>query len=403
MAGRAPQHALRVGCRAVPEALSKPAQQSRCLSSTVPRQGMSSQPTSTYPVVSFNKTSSPELKEALETLREKVILPTYLPPELRQKIFNKKYEKELAHDPVTIQIDGQPQRFSYINMLTDMPNTPKNIRAALLSMKNGGDFANLSGLLEGMHRANRKLPYWLSAQIVRKACKAGHLQLILNMVRDVKRTGFTLERHETVNELLFWIQRFAWKSDYSEPETRKALREVQEILDALEGDERHMSKDRKRQQALTRFPYHRDPQFLAARLNLTAELAARRAVTGQTSEQQLNSANDVKNLVKYAEQLVRLWPADKALLDMYTDEAYVARVDLRYLIKPQVHLRYASFTLQALKNAAKIVGQLGHGPLAAQLINRAAAVEAESQLAYAKVDDGMAGQKIYEMVVGGKK
>ncbi|KAJ4411318.1 hypothetical protein N0V85_003843 [Neurospora sp. IMI 360204] len=384
MAGRAPQHALRVGCRAVPEALAKPAQQSRCLSSTVPP---------TYPVVSFNKTSSPELKEALETLREKVILPTYLPPELRQKIFNKKYEKELAHDPVTIQIDGQPQKFSYINMLTDMPNTPKNIRVALMNMKNGGDFANLSGLLEGMHRANRKLPYWLSAQIVRKACKAGHLQLILNIVRDVKRTGFTLERHETVNEILHWIQRSAWKSDYSEPETRKALKEVQEILEALEGDERHTSKDRKRQQAVTGFPYQRDPQFLAARLNLAAELAAR----------QPDSANDVKNLVKYAEQLVKLWPADKALLDMYTDEAYVARVDVRYLIKPQVHLRYASFILQGLKQAAKIVGQAGHGPLTAQLINRAAAVEAESQLAYAKVDDGMAGQKIYEMVVGGKK
>ncbi|KAK1780311.1 hypothetical protein QBC45DRAFT_408991 [Copromyces sp. CBS 386.78] len=396
MAGRAPQHALRVGCRAVPEALSKPAQQSRCLSSTVPRQA-------TYPVVSFNKTSSPELKEALETLREKVILPTYLPPELRQKIFNKKYEKELAHDPVTIQIDGQPQRFTYINMLTDMPNTPKKIRVALMNMKNGGDFANLSGLLEGMERANRKLPYWLSAQIVRKACKAGHLQLILHMVRDVKRTGFTLERHETVNEVLHWIQRFAWKKDYSEPETRKALKEVQAILDALEGDERHTSKDRKRQEGLTRFPYHRDPQFLVARLNLAAELAARRVTGQQNAEQQLTSANDVKTLVKYAEQLVKLWPADKALLDMYKDEAYVARVDVRYIIKPQVHLRYASFALQGLKKAAEVVGQTGNGQLAAQLINRAAAVEAEAQLAYAKVDDGMAGQKIYEMVVGGKK
>ncbi|CCC11991.1 hypothetical protein SMACR_02213 [Sordaria macrospora] len=357
----------------------------------------------TYPVVSFNKTSSPELKEALETLREKVILPTYLPPELRQKIFNKKYEKELAHDPVTIQIDGQPQRFTYINMMTDMPNTPKNIRSALLKMKDGGDFANLSGLLEGMQRANRKLPYWLSAQIVRKACKAGQLELILRMVRDVKRTGFTLDRHETVNELLHWIQRWAWKKDYSEPETRKALKEVQEILEALEGDERHMSKDRQRQESLTSFPYYSDPQFLVARLNLAAELAARKVTGTQDAEQKLTSANNVKNLLKYAKQLVKLWPADKALLDMYKDEAYVARVDLRYIIKPQVHLRYASFALQGLKRAAEVVGKAGDGQMAAQLINRATAVEAEAQLAYAKVEDGMAGQKIYEMVVGGKK
>lgn len=288
-------------------------------------------------------------------------------------------------------------------MVTEMPNTPKTIRYSLLRMKNGGDFANLSGLLEGMQRANRKLPCWLYAQIVRKACMAGHLQLMLNMVRDVKRTGFTLDRHETVNEMMHWIQRSAWKTEYSEPETRKALKEVQEILEALEGEERHMTRDRRRQESLTGFPYFRDPQFLVARLNLAAELAARKVTGEQSAEQLATSSQDVQNVVKYAKQLVKLWPADKALLDMYTDEAYVAREDLRYIIYPQMHLRYASFALQGLKRAAEVVGQTGNGQLAAQLINRAAAVEGEAQLAYAKVKDGMAGQKIYEMVVGGKK
>ncbi|KAK3401067.1 hypothetical protein B0T20DRAFT_160252 [Sordaria brevicollis] len=398
MAGRAPQHALRVGSRAVPEVLSRPAQQSRCLSSTVPRQA-------TYPVVSFNKTSNPELKESLETLREKVILPTYLPPELRSKIFKKKFEKELAHDPITIQIDGKPQQFKYVNMLTDMPNTCEKIRTALNNMKNGGDFANLAGLLEGMERANRKLPFFLSTQIVRKASKAGQLELVLKLVRDVKRTGFKLERHETVNELLFWIQRSAWAKDYSEPATRKALREIQEILEALEGDARHMTKNRQRQQTLTGFPYHRDPQFLVARLNLTAELVARRAAE-QDADEKAASDKDVKNLVKYAEQLVKLWPKSKGYLDMYKDEAYVAEVDLRYIIAPEGHLRFASFALNGLKQAAEVLAKSSssRGPsLAAQLTDRATALEHEAQLAYGKVRDGTDGQKIYEQVVGGRK
>ncbi|KAK3942434.1 hypothetical protein QBC46DRAFT_309465 [Diplogelasinospora grovesii] len=363
MSGTVPSSALRVGSRTW-QALYNNAGglQRRCLSSSTPRQAVH--------VVTFTKSASPELQEILDTIREKIILPSYLPEDQRKRLYNHKYKKQLQVDPITLEIDGQLHKFKYVDMMRDLPNTHDVVTRALNAMKTPSDFANLPRLLEGVcSQAHRKLNGSLYPKMVRRAAMADCLTVVIDCAKQVKRTGFKLDSSETINELLVWIQKGAIDSNWDKKTTQKALKRTQQILDLLEEDENHQPKE---EVAVSRaFPFYRDPQMLAARLHMAAALAVKH-----------HGGKDLDGglVAKYAQELVQLWPEETGLLELHPTIAYAdSREGMRYLLERNGFVWYASPILSGLRMAAQVV----EPELAQQLKKRAAAVGDELQTALA--------------------
>ncbi|SPQ25971.1 59e5f51b-0ff1-4722-a9e3-1089cb751af6 [Thermothielavioides terrestris] len=332
-------------------------------------------------VVTFNNVSSPELAELLDTLRQKVFLPTYLSKAQRQKIHDPKYERALKHDPITMEIDGEKLQFRYVDRMKEMPNTVATIRRVINAMKTRADFDNVFPLLEGCQRARRRLPPSTWPKLIRRAAEHDNLRVIMDCVKEVEETGFRLNTSEKVAELLSQFQRPAIESGFDLAKTTYALRQVNLVLNILEGDLK--TEQHKPTRGAGRFPFYRDPQMLAVRLHLAAALAVHHS-----------EGKDPKGRVaSYAQELVALWPENAGLLDLQPDEAFRDRERMRYLLDRNNYLWYAAPILNGLTLAAQVVDPA----LAMQLQNRADAVESEVRVALdsLEVKDGR-GKYIYD-------
>ncbi|KAK4106838.1 hypothetical protein N658DRAFT_461806 [Parathielavia hyrcaniae] len=333
-------------------------------------------------VISFGESSTPELSKLLDTFRYYIVLPTYLAPEQRKKIYKPKLKDYLQNDPVTMEIDGETYKFRHIRMAADLPNTRRLVKQATNAMTTKQDFQNLPALLEGCERANRKLSTAIWTAMLRRAAMHKSLPVIMDCIKAVKRTGFKLDRSEVINELLVWLQIPAIESGWDEDKTRVAFKQVRLVLNLMESDENHLP--RKKDELA--FPFYRDPQVLAHRLHM----AAARAVHHKKGE-------DVDGQVaKYAQELVTLWPEGAGLLDLQPAESYKNREKMWYLINRNQYLWHASPVLNGLTLAAQVVDPA----LAMQLQNRADSVESEVKAALAsdKRKRGGRGEEMYNSI-----
>ncbi|KXJ94455.1 hypothetical protein Micbo1qcDRAFT_231941 [Microdochium bolleyi] len=260
-------------------------------------------------ITKFTPTSSPELDQLLETMRQKIILPSFLPAEQRSKLYNPKWEQRLRSDPITIEIDGEILKFYHQDLLGgDIPETRRLLKDIILKFRTAEDFANLQPLLEGLHQAGRKLKPRQQSQLARIVCERGQYQALLECARAVKRTGFKLETHEVVLKLLTTIQMKAVHAGWSPAATKQALRHAEMVLEMLESEDH---APRKRQVGTEWVPGTRlqtTPMMILAPLHLAAALG------------------DVEKTTKYARDLLHVWPADKKLitaqLDMLADKEF---------------------------------------------------------------------------------
>ncbi len=310
------------------------------------------------------------MSELLNEYRQKVILPTYLLPEQRQKIYNKRSQKFLENDPVTMEIDGVVHKFRYTDVTTDLPSTYKTWTNALRLMQTPADFANVRPLLEGLTRARRTITPQMKHRVIRWAegRSEDSLQTVLDTVRGVRHTGFRLNSSELVAQLLVALQRPAIASGWAADETRRAVKRVRIVLDMLETDR---DRDREHAPAIEtagEFPFFRDPQMLAYNLHVVAAVAVHHR--GGVDNQGI--------VARYAAQMVALWPEGAGLLDLQPDEAYADQHRMKYLLDRNIYLWYGSPVLNALQMAAGVVED---PELKKQLESRAASVEAEVKAA----------------------
>jgi hypothetical protein len=267
-----------------------------------------------------------------------------------------------------MEIDGVVHKFGFLDKTTDLPNTKETFVEALRRMKTYADFQNLRPLLEGCVRDRRKMTPGRYNQLVRVLGVNNCLPIAIDCARAAARTGMKLNTSEIINDLLVYIQQPAIMSGFTAAKTRVALQQVSTIVDMLETDESHKPTA----ETQGAFPFYRDPQVLAARLHM----AAAQAVYHQEGK-------DLDGKVaKYADELVKLWPEDAALLDLQPDAAYQDVNKMKYILGRATYLWYASPVLNGLTLAAQVVDP----GLAMQLQNRADAVEEEIKTAVAALD-----------------
>ena len=334
-------------------------------------------------VIHFPKTSSQELDSLLETVRYKIILPSYLPTDQRKRLYNRHYKAQLEADPITMEIDGEKLRFYFTDKVRAVPSTKKALYEIVDLMKTPDDWAILPRLLEGLCvQAGRKLRYDQYGKLIRRAAMAGCLHTVLTCAREVKRTKFKLDSHEIANDLMINIQAEAILSDWDAAETGKALQRTERVLDMLEEDD-HQPTKKKDAATKATYPLYKDPLILGARLHMAAAMAVKH-----------NGGVDSDGKVaKYARELVALWPEGRNALELYGEQDFKADPSLRHLR----HDTQVVFTVAPLLNGFRLAAQVVDPELAQQLESRAAVLEKELSAALARkpMREGGRMQQVY--------
>lgn len=332
-------------------------------------------------IITFHSTGNRQLNEDLNLFREKFILPTYLTQEEQKKMHSPKWKDKLQRDPFRLEIDGVVHKFYYVDKLTGYPNTRELVTRILNRMKKPSYIANnLMPLLQGLKRAQRKLDLSLWPKIVRRAALAGSLDTVMTCAKQADKTGFRLSTSQTISELICYIQQPAIETNFKMRKVQSALKKIQTVLDLLEGEP---DVHKPAPDADGRYPFYRDPQFLAARLHMAAALAVHHK----------GGKDRNGRVTKYAEELVKLWPEGAGLLDLQPELSYKQKERMAYLLDRNTYLWVASPILNGLNLAAQVVDP----GLAMQLQNRADAVDAEVRAALASEErkKGGRGEVIY--------
>lgn len=367
-------------------------------------------PTATH-ITHFTPTSSEQLDELLNTIRHKIILPSYLPAQQRKIIYSPKHEKKLQSDPITIEIDGEVLKFRHMNPLKgDIPAARKALIEAVHQFTTPQDFANLKPLLEGMHYTGYRIDPSVHAKVVRVCGTRGRIYQALECARAARTTGLRLDGSEKANEALHFVQLKALDADYDPAETARALRWADRVVDMLADPQHRPSepkdKDNAKGQAVEgELPLDRDPQVLLARLHLAAALAQnppsaaevaegaevqdKAAATAAAAVARLGREGLVKKVYEYAADIVRLWSTGgragqpRRLRELQPAALYEDRNKMGYLREANKFVTLAAPLLRGIGLAIEVLKEEGtpatYASLAGQLEARRAVLGAEIQ------------------------
>ncbi|OTB20664.1 hypothetical protein K445DRAFT_7438 [Daldinia sp. EC12] len=337
-------------------------------------------------IAQFTPTSSPELDKLLDTIRHKIILPAYLPTDQRKKMFSPKYEKKLQSDPIIIEIDGEVFKFRYQNPFKDIPQTRRSVVNAVSRFEAPEDFANLRPLIEGVAYAQRHFDPSFYCKILRVLGAKGRIFDVIELARGVARSGFRLDSSEKVNEVLHWVQMKAVDADWDPAETAQAFRWAEMVLELMQ-EEDHLPKRHKNEHLLKgELPLHRDPMVLLAPLHLAAALVSKQGAEADEAV--------VDKLVKYARDVVRLWPQGKKLSEVQPAALYEEYDKMGYLQEPNKYVVITAPLLRGLEIAIDAL-DTRNSDLAAQLRSRRDMLSAEVEEALGKAR-GNRGKAVYE-------
>ena len=110
-------------------------------------------------------------------------------------------------------------------------------------MKEGRDWQNLPGFLEGLKTAKRKLHPWQIEKMVRRANLAGRQGVVLECLRRVESTGVGLWDDNVVSEVMRGAVMKASQGAWSRDAVEKAAKFARDVWDLLH-DPRHAAKSR---------------------------------------------------------------------------------------------------------------------------------------------------------------
>ena len=129
-----------------------------------------------------------------------------------------------------------------LNHLRDEPATRPSFAKVLELMKEGKDWANLPGFLEGLKTARRKLKGWQIEKLVRKANACGRQGVVLVCLQRVERTGVGLWDSNVARECMLGAVMRAMDGGWTKESVEDGWRLGRQYWE-LTWDKRHHSSD----------------------------------------------------------------------------------------------------------------------------------------------------------------
>ncbi len=130
-----------------------------------------------------------------------------------------------------------------LNHLRDEPPTRQSFAKLLGLLKEGKDWQNLPGFLEGLKTAKRKLTSGQLEKMVRKANLIGRQGVILECLRRVEGTGVGLWDVKVVREVMLGAMMKAHEGNWEKGDVEQAIKLARAVWDLTE-DSKHAVKAR---------------------------------------------------------------------------------------------------------------------------------------------------------------
>ncbi|OKL64148.1 hypothetical protein UA08_00337 [Talaromyces atroroseus] len=255
---------------------------------------------STKAVPSFSPTSSPELDQKLNHIRENLFIPMYLAENQKRLVFRQRYRARLNFEQVNITIGDE----EFPLRPADRQKLPqkREINQAVEAMKTSQDWKNFIPLLIGSRHSNYKYKTEHFEKWVRLAGKSDAFGSILEAAKQSSRTGFSFSHRTIAFQFAYALHQKAEKASFKGEQVVTALRHAEQaaqLMDWPEHTNPQLAEDPKRQ-----------PFFIG----LLTELSAARAIDEA-------GGADVDGKVRsYVQKLLATW--EFAAFDRKADTWY---------------------------------------------------------------------------------
>lgn len=249
-------------------------------------------------VPSFGPVSTPDLERQLNYIREKLFVPMYMSEHQRRLMFRARYHDRLVEQQVKVTI-GDEEFTLYPRLRQEMPDK-QTVFATMQEMKTPKDWENLIPLLIGLRKSHFAVHPGTYEKWIRLAGKSGATAVILEIAKQTKRTGFTLDRYGVGLQLALSLYESAQSAGFKGEALDKALRQAEQaaqLMNAPEHTNSDPSLDPKRQ-----------PWFIGTCLHLSAVQALEDNNNNNSEDTGLKIASYAKKILGNWE-LVKLQPA----------------------------------------------------------------------------------------------
>ncbi|EER27730.1 hypothetical protein CPC735_030660 [Coccidioides posadasii C735 delta SOWgp] len=192
----------------------------------------------------FKPSSSPELTELLEVFRQKLFIPMSLSLRHKRLMFKQKYAQKLQDNPISVKVGGQTEESYLLKPMKpeDQPGSAE-FRKMVSLMKTREDWLNIIPFLTGLQNSKRPFATKNLVWLVRKAGLAGQASVMVESVKQSKRTGLTLANVAVAKNLFLAIRYKAQEANFKGGEAETALRQARQMADLFDAPE-HTAADR---------------------------------------------------------------------------------------------------------------------------------------------------------------
>ncbi|KAM0802911.1 hypothetical protein BDR22DRAFT_819565 [Usnea florida] len=251
------------------------------------------------PLPIFHPTPSPALDDILSTFRTNIFLPSHLVIAQQKIIYQKKNHALLTSDePATVRVGNEVLQLKPLDKTRDEPPMRSSFAKVVGLMGESGDWRNMAGFLEGLKVARRKLAGWQVEKMVRRANEGGKLGVVLEILRNVDKTGVGLWDVGVCREVMRGAVLRGLRSGWSKEGVDKGVRYAECIWDLM-WDPRNVEQQKK---------VGMDPRAKPEIVGVMVLMHAIRAV-------RFGEGKDEEVMVwRYAELMLKIWENSRALM-----------------------------------------------------------------------------------------
>ena len=185
--------------------------------------------------------TSPELDSVLSTLRYKVFLPNaHLNQQQRKLIFREKYRSQLESQPVKVTIGDEEIELEHFDPHS-LPKTWELTSKAFELLSQGKRAEDWRKVVPSLMHGFKEVGFGMNPArmeiLVRRANDAGMQDMVINCLRQVKSTGFSLRHPGVRYEVLWGIHALAQdrgEKVWTEKHTKKAASWMKQLAIQLE-------------------------------------------------------------------------------------------------------------------------------------------------------------------------
>ncbi|SMR56878.1 unnamed protein product [Zymoseptoria tritici ST99CH_1E4] len=207
---------------------------------TLSQRAFSTTPSIGRGIPSFAESSNPDLNIALNTIREKHFIPSYLRRRERNLIFGDKNRQNLIDNPQSVAIADEEIPLHWLDRKREIPNRNKVVTEAINLIINGEskDWQNLPALMQGLKEGTKKpLSDALMEKIIRRAVLKGRLGHALLCLQQAARTGMTLKNEVVLRLVVHGLRAVPQEQGWEKDLLEKAVKNASAVAALLESEE----------------------------------------------------------------------------------------------------------------------------------------------------------------------